>query len=160
MIYYISGVPKVTQNRAVVFTDTDRIPRGETGGMVGTGPKQTPDTRVANNFRAIASDHLRDIHQRSPDTFGTTNVLLNASAYPVLMKPINSVEGANTSLSTTAMRTGKYNYFTGKYSNGFPISQTDSFGNDNAARSSYDAPGSITFRVGNNITSQNYEAKG
>ena len=101
------------------------------------------------------------IAQRSKDAIGATAVLKSASIYPQYLRSINSIETHRAVKSSTAIRDGFFNVSTGKFSPGYPATATDSFGNDNAARSSYAVPGSITFmKNGVTATSQNYEAKG
>lgn len=101
------------------------------------------------------------IAQRSKDSVGAKAVLKSASIYPQYLRSINSNETHRSVKSSTAIRNGFFNVSTGKFSPGYPATGTDSFGNDNAARSSYAVPGSITFLSnGVTATSQNYEAKG
>lgn len=125
-----------------------------------TEPKVTNDIRkvVAGNAMPVAPENLVAI--RSDDVIGYSIPLISGSSYSEYMNDINYTESSRTSRTTSAIRAGKFNFSTGKFAPAYPVVAVDSFGNDNAARSSYDVPGSISFRVGNTITTQNYSSKG
>lgn len=125
-----------------------------------TEPKVTNDVRkvINTNDMPVAPENLIAI--RSSDIIGSSAVLISGGGYSQYMKDINYKESARTSRKASAIREGQFNLSTGKFTSPYPVVSNDSFGEDNAARSSYDIPGSLSFRVGNNITTQNYPAKG
>ena len=125
-----------------------------------TEPKVTNDVRRVIMGRALPGKPEKLIAIKSSDTFGYSAVLRSGSQYSGYLKNINYTESARTNRTASAIRAGKFNLYTGKFAPAYPVVSNDAFGNDNAARSSYNTPGSFTFRVGNNITSKNYEAKG
>lgn len=125
-------------------------------GNLTTEPKVTADVRKVNNLLAMPVKPENLIAIRSADS----DVLSSGSSYSEYMMDINYIESNRTRRTSAAIRDGQFNISTGKFAVGYPVVSNDSFGNDNAARSSYDIPGSISFRVGNKITTQNYEAKG
>ncbi len=101
------------------------------------------------------------IAQRSKDAVGAKAVLKSGSIYPQYLRSINFVESHKAVRTSTAIRDGRWSDFTGSFDGGYPATATDSFGTDNAARSSYAVPGSITFMANGVVaTTQNYEAKG
>lgn len=117
------------------------------------------DKAVVGGTFAKNTDSL--LAMRSSALVNAVLVFRSASIYPEYVRSIKYIESRTTSKVASAIRAGKYNLVTGKFAAGFPASSTDSFGNDNAARSSYAVPGSITFMVnGKEATTQNYPAKG
>lgn len=135
---------------------SDIAPNAGSDLAYSSGPvdNDNTDKAVSANIFAKNTDSL--LSMRS-DVTG----LLNASIYPEYTKSIKYIENRITTKTATAIRAGKYNIYTGKFETSFPVNVTDSFGNDNAARSSYAVPGSITFMVnGKELTTQNYPAKG
>lgn len=165
-LYYITGVPVVKQNSAAIINTGDSNPNVKkvlySREILPTGnyPVLSDDVTVADINYGISRKHNRSINQRSSDNLASQPVLRNASIYPQYVNSINYAESNRTALKSTAIRAGEYNMSTGKFSLGYPAVSNDAFGQDNAARSSFDSPGSISFRVGNTITTQNYEAKG
>lgn len=160
-IYYPTGSSEKNNITISIFdngkVDANTVnPTGESFNP-GNHPVDTSDTQKSISSKSFANNEFVSINQRSINAIDGS--LKNASVYPEYINSINSTESARTALSTTAMRQGQFNFITGKFTSSVSVF-VDSFGNDNAARSSYDMPGSITFKVGNNITSQNYEAKG
>jgi len=84
--------------------------------------------------------------------------LRTPASVPALTKSINSIEAITTNKTATAFRAG-FNLFTGQYS-GSVTTQTDSFGNDNAARPTRSVPGQLVYMIGNKVpTTSNYKPK-
>jgi len=129
-------------------------------GDLTTEPKVTNDVRKVLAGRAMPAAPKNLVAIRSKDVIGYSIPLLAGAGHSEYLKDINSIESARTRRQATAIRAGKFNLSTGKFAPAYPVVALDGFGNDHAARSSYNVPGSITFRVGNSIISQNYEAKG
>lgn len=125
-----------------------------------TEPKVNNDVRKVFSGKVMPAAPKNLVAIRSKATIGYSMPLLAGAGYTEYLKDINYIESARTRRQNTAIRAGKFNLSTGKFAPAYPVVALDSFGNDNAARSSYNVPGSITFRVGNSITSQNYPGKG
>tara|TARA_Y100000385_G_C12953489_1_gene576524 strand:- start:435 stop:917 length:483 start_codon:yes stop_codon:yes gene_type:complete len=129
-------------------------------GDFTTEPKLTNDSRKSLTGKDFAANPTHVITTRSKTLVGTSSWLASASNFSEYLNDINYIEGASTAKTATAIRGGYFNISTGKFTVGYPNASTDSFGNDNAARSSYNSPGSVSYRVGNTITTRNYDAKG
>jgi hypothetical protein len=59
-------------------------------------------------------------------------------------------------LDTTAIRSQKFDIYTGKFDTGYPVVSVDNFGNDEAALVSRSNPGTLAFIVGKRPVSQSY----
>lgn len=131
-------------------------------GVFASTPADNSDADKAVDALAFGKDHGSTlIAQRSPDAFSGTTALKNGSIYPAHVRSINYIETASTAKVATAIRTGKFNISTGKFSASYPATSVDSFGNDKAARASFDSPGTVTFMVsGTSPTSKALESKG
>ena len=131
-------------------------------GVFASTPADTDDVDKSVDSVDFAKDHGTTlIAQRSQDSFSGTAALKNGSIYPLYVQSINKQESATTAKVATAIREGKFNLSTGKFATSYPATATDSFGNDNAARASFDSPGTITFMVsGVSPTNHALEAKG
>ena len=130
-------------------------------GVFAPKPYDGDDAQKAVVAYDFARDSAAFAFQRSEDALPLVKALQNGSIYPQYVNSINKIESASTVKTSTAIRDGQFNLSTGKFSPGYPQTSTDSFGNDNAARSSFDIPGSLTYMAGASTpVSQNYEAKG
>lgn len=130
-------------------------------GTFASKPHNGSDTQRAVIGYKFAKDNTDFAFQRSDATFPSVRALKNASIFPEYLNSINYSESATTVKTASAIRSGTFNPYTGKFKVNYPKTSTDSFGNDNAARSSYDIPGSLTFISAASVpVSQNYEAKG
>lgn len=126
-----------------------------------SGPKDGDDTDKANAGGAFAKYTDSLLAMRSDALVNSSAVLQNASAYPQYMRSIKYIENRETVKVATAIRAGKFNVYNGTFEAGFPVSSSETYGNDNAARVTYAVPGSLTFMVtGKTATTQNYPAKG
>lgn len=126
-----------------------------------SGPKNGNDTDKATVSGTFAKNTNSLLAMRSNALVNAVLVFRNASIYPAYVRSIHYLESRTTSKVASAIRAGKFNIYTGKFDVGFPASASDSFGNDNAARSSFAVPGSLTFMVNSkHITTKNYPAKG
>ena len=124
-------------------------------------PHNGDDAQKAILGYAFGKDTNTLIAQRSSDPVGSKRPLRNGSIYPAYVRSINYIESASTVLTATAIREGKFNVSTGKFATSYPATATDAFGNDNAARASFDSPGTITFmNTGSSPTNHALEAKG
>lgn len=62
-------------------------------------------------------------------------------------------------LQSTAYRSGKYQFYTGKYDAGYPDVQYDDFSPDNSVADSRDYQGKVFFKNSKDITTQAYQPK-
>ena len=131
-------------------------------GVFASTPADTDDADKSVDSVDFAKAHGTTlIAQRSPDSYSGTAALKNGSIYPAYLQSINKQESATTVKVATAIREGKFNVSTGKFATSYPATATDAFGNDNAARASFDSPGTITFmNTGSSPTNHALEAKG
>lgn len=123
-------------------------------------PHNGDDAQKAILGYTFGKDTNTLIAQRSSDPVGSKRPLRSGSIYPAYVRSVNYIESASTVLTATAIRAGKFNIFTGDFALSYPATSSDSYGNDNAARSNAAIPGSITFKANaSKPTSQNYPAK-
>jgi hypothetical protein len=167
-LYYQTGSTPKNLGGAIVlyhnndsrFDGVDPISSYEVTGF-GSRPYNGNDAEKSLLGYIFAKNTNSLLAMRSSDPVGNTYVFQNASIYPSTLRSIHYVEAATTTKTASAIRGGRFNVYTGKFSVGFPNSSTDTFGTDNAARSSFAIPGSLTFMVnGKQLTTQNYPAKG
>lgn len=117
-------------------------------GDFGSKVVATNDVTTANIF---------DIAQLN-DITETLNTLYQEPK-PGLTQSIHKTEGATSLLYTTAFRNGYYNMYNGSFLVA-PGVQSDSFGNDEAARPSRAVPGELVYKTGAKVPVQDdYEAK-
>lgn len=136
-------------------------------GVFGSTPVDGTNTNEANSSGTFAYNNTRPIARRYTTTLsGVSNtVLLSGAANPGLRPRVNKTESTTNRLDTTLIRSGGFNIYTGKFVNNQtgatvkPTVQTDSFGNDVAARPSYTSPGRLTYIVGKTPVSTGYKAK-
>ena len=129
-------------------------------GVFGSTPVDGTDTNEARSAGVFAYNNTRPIARRYTTTLsGVSNtVLLSGAAQPGLRQRVNKTESTRNRLDTTAIRSGTFNLYTGKFSSA-PTVQVDSFGNDVAARPSYTVPGKLTYLIGVKPVSTGYKAK-
>ena len=140
---------------------TELAPNSGSDLAYTSGPKDNSDVDKAVSSETFAKYTNTLLAMRSSATVASVAVFQNASIYPEYVRSINYIESRTTTKTATAIRAGKFNIYTGEFAAGFPVNSTDSFGNDDAARSSYAVPGSLSFMVnGKTVTTQNYPAKG
>lgn len=126
-----------------------------------SGPKDNDTSDKAYTGTIFAKNTNSLLSMRSSALVATDTVLLNASIYPEYTRSIKYIEDRTTTKTSTAIRDGQYNLYTGKFNPGFPASSSDAFGNDEAARVTFNAPGTLVFMsTGKTITSHNYPSKG
>jgi hypothetical protein len=166
-LYYQSG-SSVNNNGGTVLSHSitsevlsDIAPNAGSTLAYTSGPKDNDTSNKAYSGSAFAKNTDSLLAMRSDAVVSTVAVLKNASIYPEYLRSIHYLENRTTTKTATAIRAGKYNIYTGKFEAGYPVTSTDNFGNDNAARSSYAVPGSLTFMTNSKeATTQNYPPKG
>ncbi len=159
-IHYVSGSAQNIGGTTATYTS------GKTGGnkvnptneIYNAGNYPTDDLDSQKSLASVdfANSTFTAINQRSASAISGS--LKNASIYPEYLDSIHKKESARTARLATAMRAGNYNVITGKFTS--VTVANDSFGNDNAARASFNVPGNLVYRIGNTTVTKAYEAKG
>ncbi len=92
---------------------------------------------------------------------GVSNTFLKSGAgNPGGIRSIHKIESIKTRKLTAAIRSNKYNRYTGEFESGYPQSSTDSFGTDDAASPTMSVPGELVYKTGKPVPVQdNYKAK-
>lgn len=159
-IYYISGSAQNVGGTTATYTSnkTGGNKVNPTNEIYNAGNYPTDDLDSQKSLTSVdfANSVFTSINQRSASA--VSGSLKNGSVYPEYLDSIHKKESARTPRLATAMRAGNYNVTTGKFTS--VTVANDAFGNDNAARSSYNAPGNLVYRVGNTLVTKSYEAKG
>lgn len=112
---------------------------------------------IAKGVATTLNDAAANTIDADVRTTGNAAVALISSSHPVT--------STRTSLSSTAIRDGFYNNFTGEYDAGYPDNQEDVFfidGNvarDTSVISNRTEQGKLFFRGGKSVSSQSYSAK-
>ena len=167
-LYYQSGsTPKnlggamvLSHNNDARFNGVDPSSSYQVTGF-GSKPYNGDDADKAATGYTFAKNTDSLLAMRSSDDVGGVPVFKNASIFPTTLRSIHYREISTTNLTASAIRSGQFNMYTGKFSLGFPDVSIDAFGQDHAARSSFAVPGSLTFMVNSkHLTTQNYPAKG
>lgn len=97
----------------------------------------------------------------SSDLESVNNVMkTSGNKAPELVSSIHYVESFRTRLSSTAFRDNQFSIITGKYNEGYPDAEYDSFGEDRSARVTRADQGKIIFANNNKtINIQSYPSK-
>lgn len=148
-------------------------------GVFGSTVVDNEDTAGAT-AGTFAYNNQSPIAKRVTKKINTANnsVLLSGASQPSLTQsvryskiehPINIgeyLDGVKTLKTTTAIRGGVFNLYTGKFSTGYPESSNDYFlgidtiSGDKAAKPTRDVPGRLTYKGGApNVVTTNYKKK-
>jgi hypothetical protein len=113
---------------------------------------------VAGTF---AYDNERPVAKKLTTSLsGVENdVLLSGASDPSNIRSIHKLEVVRTRRQTSAIRSGNFNDFTGKFDSGYPVNVVDEFydvstntlsetSTDNAATPTRQVPGELTYLVG------------
>jgi hypothetical protein len=95
-----------------------------------------------NNQRPVAKKITTSLSTVSNDYLRST------AGNPGGINSIHKIESVTTRKLTTAIRTNKWNEYSGKFDVGFPQVSTDSFGTDDAANPTKSVPGELVYRDG------------
>lgn len=98
------------------------------------------------------------------------DALLTTAGDPSNIRSIHRLEVVRTRRQTSAIRSGNFNIYTGKYDPGFPVTEVDDFydigtntlsetSTDEAATPTRDVPGELTYLVGVSPVNANYSEK-
>lgn len=150
-------------------------------GVFGSTVIET--TNVTNAGGTLAYNNQSPVAKRlSSKINGSSNdVLLSGAAQPQLIEGIHKsrictmgcTEGVRTTKTTSAVRGGAFNLYTGKFASGYPEHSDDYFVGidyynsgsidnigDHAAQPTRAVPGTLTYRYGSpNTVTQNYSEK-
>ena len=129
----------------------------------------------ALNSGTFAYNNAKPVAKRVSTTIsGTANtVLQSGAARPELIKSIHKIqvnstglkEGVRTTKTTSAIRAGKFNIYTGKFDAGYPQNSADVLSlspsyKDSAANPTRSVPGRLTYRDGSpNPVEVDYKGK-
>lgn len=99
-----------------------------------------------------------------------TDALATSAGDPSNIRSIHRVEVVRTRRQTSAIRSGNFNIYTGKYDPGFPVNAVDDFydistntlsatSTDDAAAPTREVPGELTYLVGVTPVNADYPEK-
>ena len=119
-----------------------------------------------NSSASLSSGEFAKIHKIVAPRITTTlagtvsnTSLLNGADVPGIIRSINKLEVLRTRRSTTAIRAGNFNIYTGQFSVA-PTVAVDTLRTDNAATPSRSVPGKLVFKSGSLVpVSVNYKPK-
>lgn len=155
---------KITDSSVLDGVSVSRYDAGVFGStVVNNGEK-------ALNSGTFAYNNQRPVAKRSTTTIsGTSNSFLQSgAAVPSLVQSIHYMkvcgmgcaDGVRTRQLTSAIRANKFNRYTGEFDVGYPVVSVDTFNQDNAARPTRAIPGSLTYKTGSSVpTNDVYKGK-
>lgn len=119
-----------------------------------------------NSSASLVSGEFAKVHQVIAPRITTTlagtvsnTALLSGADFPRIARSINKLEVLRTYRSTTAIRAGNFNFYTGQFSVA-PTVAVDSLNTDVAATPTKSVPGVLVFKSGSLVpVSANYKAK-
>jgi hypothetical protein len=149
---------------------------GSALGFVGSRILVTKDIAKAVSAALIAYNTRQPVGMKVSSTIGgqSNTVLRSGADIPSQIRGINKLESVLTRRELTAIRAGKFNFYTGKWAAGYPVvtndtgsvgtngELVDASGNykDHAATPTRSVPGTLTFKgVSRNPVTVNYKAK-
>lgn len=120
-------------------------------GVFGSVVVDGDDTDKAVDASNFANSTQRPVAKRLTSELGglSNDVLLSGAAQPQLIQSVNKLDTIKSTLQTTAYRDGRWNFFTGQYDAGYPLSSDDDFLPDVEARVTRTAPGNFAYKGGN-----------
>lgn len=110
--------------------------------VMGTLPIDGTDTDKAISGGVFAYDNAKPVAQRY------TTALQSGADVPGQIRSIHKLEVLRTRRLTTAIRSNKYNRYTGAWDAGFPVVAVDTLANDDAATPTRSVPGELTYKTG------------
>lgn len=140
---------------------TNRVLGSNNDGVFGSTvvDSSSVDKALANGV--LAYNHSRPLSKRATTSLSTVSnsVLLSGAAQPQQVRGIHKLEVLRTRRLTTAIRTGKWNIYTGTFSEN-PAVTIDTLAIDNAANPSRVVPGRLVYRTGAKLPVQDvYKSK-
>ena len=121
-----------------------------TANITGNLPIDGSDTDKAISAGSIAYNNAKPVAKRYTTALaGVSNTtLLSGALVPGQVRSIHKLEVLRTRRLTTAIRSNKYNRYTGEWDSGFPVVAVDSLANDDAATPTRAVPGELTYKTG------------
>lgn len=133
------------------------------------GSKVVEDTVTEKDYAGkavsagtFAHNHTKPISSLITDEIAgvSSNAIKTPGNDGDVIRSINKVENNKSTLFTTAIRSNKYNRYTGSWDSGFPAAQTITFTSDDAANPTQSVPGELTYMQGAKTPyNDNYKAK-
>lgn len=102
---------------------------------------------------SFAYNNNKPVAQRSSTTIAgvSSNALKNGADVPGQIRSIHKLEVLRTRRLTAAIRANKYNRYTNTWDAGYPVVAVDTLANDTAATPTRNAPGQLTYKLGNPV---------
>jgi hypothetical protein len=149
---------------------------GSNLGFSGSRVLVTKDVAKAVSAALIAYNTRQPVGMKVSSTIGgqANTVLRSGADIPSQIRGINKLESVLTRRELTAIRAGKFNFYTGKWDAGYPVVTNDTgttatdgvlvdasnVYKDKAATPTRAVPGRLTFKGSSkNAVTVNYEAK-
>jgi hypothetical protein len=130
-------------------------------GVFGSTVVDNADADKGLSAGTFAYSNQRPVAKKTTTTIsGTANDFLQSGAAdPNSRRSIHKLEVVRTRRLTTAIRTNKWNEYSGEFDNGYPVVNADDFwdvasssgvstSTDNAAAPTQDVPGELTYMQG------------
>lgn len=130
-------------------------------GVFGSTVVYGVGTEKSLSAGVFAYDNESPVAKKLTTSLSTVsnNYLLSGAADPTERRSIHKLEVLRSRLTTTAIREGYWNEYTGQFDPGYPLVVTDSLGTDNAANPSRSVPGRLSFAGQSSTTTTNYSEK-
>jgi hypothetical protein len=126
----------------------------EKTGVFGSTVVDNDSADKALSSGTFAYDNERPVAKKTTTTLAgvAEDFLQSGAAAPSTRRSIHKIESVRTRKLTTAIRTNKWNEYSGEFDSGYPETSTDSFGTDDAANPTRNVPGELTYIAGNDNT--------
>lgn len=151
----VGSVGTVLENKTL---GSDRV-----DGVFGSTPYDGNSADKAVSGGTFAHNHVSPIAMKVTTEIAgvSSNALRTTSNQPGLMRSIHKLEVLRTNKITSAIRSNKYNRYTGRWDSGFPQTAVDSLATDTAATPTRSSPGQLTYKLGQKVPVSNndYKAK-
>lgn len=133
----------------------------ENVGVFGSTVVDGVNTDKALTAGTFAYDNESPVAKRVTQSLSTVtnNYLLSGAADPVQRRSIHKLEVLRTRKTTTAIREGYWNEFTGEFDPGYPLNVVDTLESDNAANPNRAVPGRVVFAGQSSVSTVNYSEK-
>lgn len=132
-------------------------------GVFGSTPYDGNNADKAVSGGTFAHNHVSPIVMKVTTEIAgvASDALRTTSNQPGLMRSIHKLEVLRTNKITSAVRSNKFNRFTGMWDAGYPQTAVDSLATDTAATPTRSSPGQLTYKLGQPVpvTNNDYKAK-
>lgn len=125
----------------------------EKTGVFGSTVVDNNSADKALGAGTFAYDNERPVAKKTTTTLAgvAQDFLQSGASAPETIRSIHKIESVRTRKLTTAIRTNKWNEYSGEFDSGYPEVSVDSFGSDNAANPTRETPGELTF-IGQSVS--------